>query len=159
VTSEDSEATYLALFDRLAEEASRRVRGAYEAAAGAWPERLTAALRALFDLAEERPDEVRACLGDALAAGPAAVERYERARECFAGLLRDGRPLNPRGADLPQGLEPTLAGGVFWMIDQRLANDGPESLDQLFPEALRFLLAAYLGEEQARQVGLESGEN
>jgi AcrR family transcriptional regulator len=150
---EDREAAYLALFDELAEEASRSVRGAYEESPGPWPERLTAALRALFDLATEKPDAVRACLAEALAAGPAAIERYERVRECLGDLLRDGRPLNPRGAELPASLEVTLAGGVLWMIDRKLESTGPQSLDALFPETLSFLFTPYLGQEPSAPPG------
>jgi AcrR family transcriptional regulator len=154
---EDKEECYLALFDQTAGEIVRQARDVYVATAGEWPERLAAVLDVALRLAEAEPQPVRACLGEALGAGPVATERYERLRERFAGLLRPGRALNPRGAELPETLEVTLAGGVLWMIDRHLANEGPETLRLLFPEALRFLLAPYLGDERARLVAHDPG--
>jgi AcrR family transcriptional regulator len=149
----DREECYLALYDEFAAEVVREVGAAYAMESGAWPERLEEAVSAAFRLAETRPLRTRACLAEALSAGPLATERYERLRELFAGLLRPGRQLNPRGSELPESLEVTLAGGALWMIDQRLASEGPESLHDLFPETLRFLLAPYVGQEPSGPAG------
>ena len=148
---EDKEASYLSLYDELAAEAVREVGGAYHASAGPWPERVTAALVAAFRLAGAKSLATRACLAEALGAGPLATERYERLRERFADLLRPGRALNARGEELPETLEVTLGGGALWMIDRRLTGEGPESLRALLPETLRFLLTPYVGDEQASQ--------
>jgi AcrR family transcriptional regulator len=154
---EGKEASYLSLYDELAAEAVREVGGAYYASAGPWPERVTAALAAAFRLAEAKSFATRACLAEALGAGPAATERHERLRERLGGLLRPGRALNPRGEELPGTLEVTLAGGALWMIDRRLANEGPESRRARLPEALRFLLTPYVGDEQASEAALALG--
>jgi AcrR family transcriptional regulator len=120
---EGKEASYLSLCDELAAEAVREVGGAYYASAGPWPEQVTAALAAAFRLAQAKSLATRACLAEALGAGPAA-------------------------------LEVTLAGGALWMIDRRLANEGPQALRALLPETLRFLLTPYVGDEQASQAAL-----
>jgi hypothetical protein len=71
-----------------------------------------------------------------------------------APLLRSGRELNPRADKLPESLEETLAGGVLWVINQRLIAGEAEKLRALLPEALEFLLRPYVGEEvAARQAG------
>src|SRR6185312_3168987 len=69
---EGKEAGYLCLYDELAAEAVREVGSAYHAGTGAWPARVTAALAAAFRLAEAKSLATRACLAEALGAGPAA---------------------------------------------------------------------------------------
>jgi len=146
---ENRQQCFLALFDFVAGEAARRIE---EAAAPApdWPARIAAALRALFEFAAEQPLALRACLGEAFAAGPTGIERYERMQEEWGRCLRDGRALNPRGEDLPASLERTLSGGVFWALTQWLnATQQRQSLDDLYRDTLRFLLTPYLGEAGA----------
>lgn len=149
---EDEEECFLALFDRLIAEAERRIGESVAAESGAWPDQVRAALNALFGLAEVEPLAVRACLGEALVVGPAAVKRYERLRDELAPLLRSGRELKLRSAELPEALEETLAGGVLWMLQQRLLAGQAEHLDELLPEALQFLVAPYVGEEDATRL-------
>ena len=55
---------------------------------------------------------------------------------------------------MPERLEETLAGGVLWVINQRLIAGEAEKLRALLPEALEFLLRPYVGEEvAAREAG------
>ena len=96
----------------------------------------------------------RACLVEAPTAGPEAVARHEAALKRFVPLLRPGRELNPRSDELPESLEDTLAGGVLWVINQRLIAGEEEKLRGLLPEALEFLLRPYVGEDEAaREAG------
>jgi AcrR family transcriptional regulator len=154
----DKEACFLALFDRLAAEGERRLAEALEANGGPWPDQLLEALRVLFDLAETEPLLVQACLSEALSVGPAAVERYEGVRDDLSRLLRSGRALKLRGAELPETLEDTLAGGVLWMIQQRLLAGQAEHLGELLPEALHFLVTPYVGEEGAARLARRAAD-
>ncbi len=149
---EDREHCYLELYDEFAVEATSRIGGAFAEADRPWPERVARGLSAFIEFAQEQPAEVAACIGEPLAAGAAATSRYEDLLAAAAGLLRLGRSIDPRGAELPESLERTLAGGVAWMFARELDAHGPDSLDELLPDALRLLLAPYIGDAAADDV-------
>lgn len=150
----DKEECFLALFDAALEHTAREVEDAYEREAGPWTDRVGAALGALFKVIAEHPNVARACMVESLTAGPKAVARHEAALKRFAPLLRPGRELNPRQAELPATLEDTLAGGVLWVVNQRLVAGRADELRSLLPETLEFLLRPYVGEEEAaREAG------
>jgi AcrR family transcriptional regulator len=151
---EDKQECFLALFDAALEHTAREVEDAYEREAGPWTDRVGAALGALFKIISEHPSVARACMVEALTAGPEAAARHEAALKRFAPLLRGGRELNPRQAELPATLEDTLAGGVLWVVNQRLVAGRADELRSLLPETLEFLLRPYVGEEEAaREAG------
>jgi AcrR family transcriptional regulator len=151
----DKEECFLALFDAAVERTLREVEDAYEREAGPWPDRVGAGLGALFAEIAAHPNVARACMVEALTAGPKGVARHEAMLKRFAPLLRPGRELNPRQAELPETLEDTLAGGVLWVVNQRLVAGEAEKLRALLPETLEFLLRPYVGEEEAAR---EAGE-
>jgi hypothetical protein len=86
-----------------------------------------------------------------------AVARYEQALERFEPLLRPGRELNERNADLPDTLEATLFGGVFWIAYQRLIVGEADKLLGLLPETIELVLSPYVGEAEAVRVADEFG--
>jgi AcrR family transcriptional regulator len=145
---EDKEQCYLALLDSAYESTARRVQQAYDREE-AWPDRIAAGLGALFEQIVEHPNVARACLVEALTAGPEAIARHEATLKRFAPLLKPGRELNPRRAELPDTLEDTLTGGVLWVINQRLIAGEVEELKGLLPETIEFVLRPYVGEEKA----------
>ena len=116
-----------------------------------WPDRVAAGLGALFEQIAAHPNVGRACLVEALTAGPEAVARHEALLKRFAPLLKPGRELNPRRAELPDTLEDTLTGGVLWVINQRLIADEAAALKGLLPETIEFVLRPYVGEDRAAQ--------
>ena len=153
----DKEAAFLAVLDGAYDAGLALLRDAAARDPEPWPRSVAAALRALFAALAEHPALARACLVEALTAGPPAVGRYERALQGMRPLLQPGRALNPRAAELSESLEETLAGGVAWIAYQRLVEDEPERIPALLPEALTFVLLPYLGEaETARAVAEET---
>lgn len=145
----DKEAAFLALLDETFGACEARALAAAEGAAEDWPGAVGDALAALFEAIAERPGPARACLVEALTAGPAAVARYERALHSARPLLGRGRVLNPRAAELSGTLEDTLAGAVAWIAYQRLLDGEAGRLPGLLSEALEFVLLPYLGEAEA----------
>jgi hypothetical protein len=95
---------------------------------------------------------------EALSAGPAAVEHYEKAQQAFVSLFKLGRDVSPRGTQLPDTLEEAIIGGVFWIVYQRLAVGEAAAIPELLPELIEFALTPYLGAETARRVGADVGE-
>jgi AcrR family transcriptional regulator len=149
------EAAFLALLDAVIEQTVGRVEAAYKREEGPWTYRVGAALGALFEDAAAHPAPARAVLVDAVAAGNEAAAKYEAALKRLALLLRPGRELNPRQAELPETFEETLAAGVAWVLGQRLIAGEAEKLRALLPETLEFLLRPYVGEDEAAK---EAGE-
>ncbi len=145
----DKEAAFLALLEAAIERNANRVEAAYKREEGPWADRVGAALGALFEDIAAHPAVAHACLVDSLTAGPKAVQLHEKALKRLAPLLRPGRELNPRRDRLPATLEETLAGGVVWVLNQRLIGDEVEKLRALLPETLEFLLRPYVGEDEA----------
>jgi AcrR family transcriptional regulator len=151
----DKEAAFLALIDAATERTVGRVEGAYKREEGPWPDRIGAALGTLFEDVAANPAVARAVLVEANAAGPEAAARHEAALKRLAPLIAPGRELNPRGSTLPQSLEETLAGGIAWVLGQRLMNGEADKLRGLLPETIEFVLRPFVGEDEAAR---EAGE-
>lgn len=151
----DKEAAFLALLDTATERTVARVEDAYQREEGPWADRVGAALGVLFADVAAHPAPARAALVEAVAAGPEAAAKHEAALKQLAPLLRPGRELNPRQAELPESLEETLAGGVVWVLGQRLVAGEADKLRGLLPETLEFVLRPYVGEDEAAR---EAGE-
>jgi AcrR family transcriptional regulator len=132
-------------------------------AAGAfqeWPQRVHAGLGAFLGFVVEEPAMARACMVDALSAGPASVRYYEESQQTFVSLFKLGRDVSPRGDELPETLEEALIGGVFWILYQRLTSSQLQAISELLPELVEFTLAPYLGAETAHRFansGLDPG--
>lgn len=147
---DDKEQCYLALLDAAYGVTFHRVQRAYDRERE-WPDRVAAGLGALFEQIAAHPNIARACLVEVLTAGPEAVAKHEELLKRFTPLLKPGRELNPRRAELPDTLEDTLTGGVLWVINQRLIAGEAEALKALLPETIEFVLRPYVGEDKAAQ--------
>ena len=151
----DKEASFLALLEAATDRTLSRVEDAYSREEGPWADRVGAALGVLFEDVAAHPAVARAVLVEAVAAGSEAAAKHEAALKRLAPLLRPGRELNPRQAELPESLEETLAGGVVWVLGQRLIAGEADKLRPLLPETLEFVLRPYVGEDEAAR---EAGE-
>jgi AcrR family transcriptional regulator len=154
----DKETAFLALLDAATDRTVSRVEDAYRREEGPWVDRVGAALGALFEDVAAHPAPARAVLVEALAAGPESAAKHEAALKQLAPLLRPGREFNPRRAELPESLEETLAGGIVWVLGQRLINDEAGELRGLLPETLEFVLRPYIGEDEAAREAGEAAE-
>jgi AcrR family transcriptional regulator len=125
------------------------------AAAGdhdSWADRVRFGLTAFLQYVVEEPALARTCMVEAMSAGPAAVERYEKSQQAFVSLFKLGRDVSPRGGQLPETLEEATIGGVFWIVYQRLAVGDVAAIPDLSPGLVEFALRPYLGAEAAREV-------
>ncbi|MGV1049716.1 MAG: TetR/AcrR family transcriptional regulator [Solirubrobacterales bacterium] len=144
------EACFLATQDYAVGEALRRV---VEAATEieSWQGRVDAGLAAFLEYVASEPALARACIVEALSAGPAAVARYEGSLQAFIPLFRVGRTISPHGEELPDTLEETIIGGIFWIVYQRIILGETERIDQLRAELVEFALTPYIGSEAAKR--------
>jgi len=147
----------IGIFDSAGEVLRPALQEAYETHEGPWAERVAVVLRALFRLIAENPTPARVCLVESLTAGPVAVARYERMLSRFEPLLSPGRKIRPGNARLPDTLEATLFGGVFWIAYQRLIVGEAGKLAELLPETIELVLSPYVGEAEAVRIADELG--
>jgi hypothetical protein len=119
-----------------------------------WPARVDAGLSAFLHYVAGEPALARTCIVEALSAGPASLARYEESLQSFIPLFRIGRKVSPHGEDLPETLEETIVGGIFWIIYQRIIRGETEQIERLRPELLEFALAPYHGAEAAKQASV-----
>lgn len=145
---------FLAASEYAVKEALRRVVDA-ASKVDAWPARVDAGLAAFLHYVATEPALARTCIVEALSAGPAAVERYERSIQAFVPLFRMGRKVAPNGEELPGTLEETIVGGIFWIIYQRLVMGQAEEIEGLRQELVEFSLTPYVGAESAKRTAAE----
>jgi AcrR family transcriptional regulator len=145
----DKEGALAALFDLAFDRGEEVVGRVFRETRGTWAQKVAVAIKALFEEVAANSTVARVCLVETLTAGPVMAARYEQALTSFEPMLRPGREFNPRGAELPQSLEKTLAGGVLWLAYQRLILGEAEKLLELVPEAVEFVLSPYVGEAEA----------
>jgi AcrR family transcriptional regulator len=114
-----------------------------------WQDQISTGLELFLEMVEREPARAKLCVVEAQAAGSASLARYQAMLEGVAPKLREGREFNPRAARLPDGLEVALAGGIAWLVHQRLVADRAEDLKALLPEMLQVTLTPYIGEVEA----------
>ena len=145
---------FLAASEFAVKEALRRVVDA-ASKVDAWPERVNAGLAAFLHYVASEPALARTCIVEALSAGPASLARYEESLQSFIPLFRIGRKVSPRGEQLPETLEETIIGGIFWIIYQRIIMGQTEQIEELLPELVEFSLTPYLGADAAKRAVAE----
>ena len=114
-----------------------------------WTDQIATGLEVLLEMVVNETPRATLCLVESQAAGPAALARYQGMLERPAAKLREGRALNPRSARLPDGLEVAIAGGIAWLIHQRLVAGEAAEIKALLPEMLQISLTPYVGEVEA----------
>jgi AcrR family transcriptional regulator len=114
-----------------------------------WTDQVSTGLEVFLEMVATETPRATLCLVEAQAAGPAALARYQGMLERVAPKLREGRGLNPRSARLPEGLEVAIAGGIAWLVHQRLVAGEAAEIKALLPEMLQIALTPYVGEVEA----------
>jgi AcrR family transcriptional regulator len=143
------EECFLAAQDLAVEEALRRVVEA-AGASKSWPRQVDAGIAAFLGYVAEEPALARTCIVEALSAGDDALARYERSLQAFGPLFRVGRKVSPHGEELPETLEETIVGGIFWIVYQRIIAGDTDRIEQLRADLVEFALTPYIGSEAAK---------
>jgi AcrR family transcriptional regulator len=120
-------------------------------AAGDWRRGMRAALIALFELADERPDVARALLIEADVAGGAALAKREETIDRLGEALDSAREQAEPEERPPALTGVFVAGGIAAYLSERLAAGRPAELWDGLPELMRFVTDPYFGEEAARE--------
>lgn len=145
---------FFAAFDAALEEALRRVGEACEGAGEDFPRRVSAGIGALLAFIAAEPARARACIVEAPSLGPEMEGRGGQAREGFAALLKGGRE-GAGETELPEDIEESVLGGLYWLLYHALLSGEPEKIEELRPELVEFALGPFLGAEAARAAAAE----
>jgi AcrR family transcriptional regulator len=152
---ENREACMLACFDAAVQAITRRAVAAAEAE-DSWPDQMRAGLAACLDYVVANPAIARSVVVETMTAGPAAMQRYEQALRSFTPAIALGRKFGSAAGELPDTLEDSIAGGIVWMVHQRLLHAEVDQIPDLLPTMLEFALSPYLGERRAAEVASEA---
>jgi AcrR family transcriptional regulator len=127
---------------------------AAEAAAGAqgWPDQAIEASRAALAFLAAEPDLARLCLVEAQAAGPVVSARFHETVHELVPYLERGRAERQGERDLPPSTEESTLGALVMLSSRKVAAGEAERLLDLLPELGEFILAPYIGTEEAVRV-------
>jgi AcrR family transcriptional regulator len=142
------EECFLAAFDESVT-AAREVFGELLDTEQPWPDQIASGLEIFLEMVVAEKPRAKLCIVESQAAGNAGLARYQAMLESVAPKLREGRRFNPRAGRLPDGLEMAIAGGLAWLVHQRLIADDVDDIKALLPEMLQITLTPYLGEVEA----------
>jgi AcrR family transcriptional regulator len=125
----DKEECFLTAFDEAAGGLSAEVRAAVSAEVDR-PERVRTGLAALLAAIDAEPARARLCLVEAQKGGPRMRARYDEAIDAAAAELSD---------PLAQG----IAGGLAWLLRERLELGGGGSVQDLLPRMAEVVLSPH----------------
>lgn len=150
---ESKDDCFIAAYDTAIERIRGQVAAACERSMDEeWPQRVRHAIDGLLRLFTAEPALASIALVEGLRAGRGVYDRYQAALESFVHDLRAGAPVGQGDVEVPEATDEAVVGGVASMLGRRILAREVEQLPQLFPEILEFVLAAYLGAEEARRI-------
>jgi AcrR family transcriptional regulator len=114
-----------------------------------WPHRAIAASRAVLGFLASEPDLARLCLVESQSAGPAVATRFHEAVHQAMPFLEQGRAERERGRELPPTTEESTIGALTMLASRKAGAGEAEQLEDLLPDFAEFILAPYLGAEEA----------
>jgi AcrR family transcriptional regulator len=141
---------FFALYDASISAALDLVAGACRAGGEAeFPERVRSGLEALLVHLGSDPVRSRAIIVEGPAVGSAITSRFESMIDHFAALLKAGRP-SPPEVELPDTVEETVVGGLYWLLYYAILDRKPKRIEELLPQLVEFALIPFIGAEAAR---------
>jgi AcrR family transcriptional regulator len=144
------EEAFLAAYDAVADHVAELISSAAAPVAD-WPGQVSAALVAAISFFDAEPTLARFCLVAPFTSTP-KIAAHGRDRAAAAlPYLAQGRDLHPAGAELPASTEDSLLGGVVSQLSRSLWV-GTEPVADLLPDLIEFVLAPYLGPDEARRL-------
>jgi AcrR family transcriptional regulator len=148
---ESREECFLAAFDAVVGHIRELVADAVEAAPD-WPHQAVAAARETLAFLASEPDLARLCLVEAQSAGPAISARFHAAVGELIGPLQRGRGERSDARELPASTEDSTVGALVSLASRKVAAGEADRLEDLLPDFVQFILAPYLGPEEAERL-------
>ncbi len=135
----NKQACLLATFDMIAEDGRRRAITAYERAEGDLQERVEAAIRALFEATIDNPAAARLNMVEIVAAGPAGIERRERAVDEYRNFVRGMLQQERNDGTVPDLVVRGVVGGLNRILYSRVRHGQRAELRKLVPDLMRWV--------------------
>jgi AcrR family transcriptional regulator len=148
---ESKDECFLAAFDAVAGHVRELVAAAVEAAPD-WPRQAVAAARQTLAFLASEPDLARLCLVEAQSAGPAIAARFHAAVGELVPPLQRGRAERADERELPPSTEDSTIGALVSLASRKVAAGEADRLEDLLPDFAQFILAPYLGPEEAERL-------
>jgi AcrR family transcriptional regulator len=124
-----------------------------------WPYQVISGLRAALRFFTEEPDLARLCLVEPVTATPVIATHFRDIVVDKSQVLKPGRGERGEAEELPDSTEDSLLGGLIALASRSILAGSADSLEDLLPDLVDFVLSPYLGPEAARQLAAESVEN
>jgi AcrR family transcriptional regulator len=147
------EEAFIASFDVVADHLTQLIAEA-DPAEAEWPQRVISALRVCLEFFDAEPRLARFCLVAPFTATKLIAAHCRDKAAIAVPFLLTGRDLH--GADdLPASTEDSLLGGVISQVSRSILAEATP-LVALLPDLVEFVLAPYLGPEQARELAAQA---
>ncbi len=115
-----------------------------------WRERVRTGLWVILSFFDREPELARFCVLASAQGGPRVLEYRAEVFARLAGVVDEGRLQGPRAADSPALSAQGLVGGVFAVLQARLAGSEEARLREMFGDLMGLLVLPYLGARAAR---------
>jgi len=148
---ESKDECFLAAFDAVVGHVRELVAEAVGAAPD-WPHQAVAAAREALSFLASEPDLARLCLVEAQSAGPAIAARFHAAVAELVPPLQRGRGERAAARELPATTEDSTVGALVSLASRKVAAGEAAALEDFLPDFAQFILAPYLGPEQAERL-------
>jgi AcrR family transcriptional regulator len=152
---EGKEECFLAAFDVVVAHLRELVAEAVEPLPG-WPEQTAAGARAVLAFFAAEPDLARLCLVESRSAGPAVAACFNEAVGELVPPLQGGRAERQSDRPLPDSTEDSVLGALVSLVFRKVAAGEAGRLEDLLPECAEFILAPYVGRDEASRVADEA---
>jgi AcrR family transcriptional regulator len=140
----DKEDCFLACYESGTSLVLEAVTTAFDAGVP-WRQRMRGVFQSLLETFAQHPDLAKVCMVDALAAGPAANDRY---RSAIAGLVLLGEKDMIGRADVPPAprlVFLSLIGGISMILYEEILAGRTAELPELADDLTRLWLAGFVG--------------
>jgi AcrR family transcriptional regulator len=117
-----------------------------------WADGVCAALAAVLAFLAREPARASLLLVEGLRAGPGIYDRFQDAVQSFVPRLADGAPAPASSGYSPEAIDEAVVGGVASLLGRRVLAGETEQLERFFPDVAEFVLAPYVGTEEARRI-------
>jgi AcrR family transcriptional regulator len=121
-----------------------------------WPSQAIAGTRAVLAFLATEPDLARLCLVESRVAGPALAARFGEAVAELVPPLERGRAERQGDRPLPASTEDSVLGSLVSLVFRKVAAGEATQLEDLVPQCAEFVLAPYLGPEEASRLAAEA---
>lgn len=140
---------FVALYQQAGAAALSAVAEACANAGGDFPDRVSAGISALLAQIDSDRALASACIVEGPVAGDPISPHFDKLVADFGALLRSGRGGAGSG-DLPDNVEETVIGGLYWFLYDALVEKRPKRLSSLRPQLVQFALIPFIGAEAAQ---------